>query len=134
MGQFGDGSGQLHADRAIADQHKRQERLAQPGIRFIFCRFKRAQDLTSQREGLLEGFEARSQALPLLMTEVVAGSSRRQDQVIIRDRLCCRQLLPVRLLCFGKHLPEDLQAVLSRARSGFDEHSARQMWINDNVW
>ena len=83
MGELDERSGHLDAGRAGADQDKRQQALADLGVRHVFSLFEGEQNAAADQGGVVDRFEPWRQPRPVIVAEIGVLRSGRQDQVIV---------------------------------------------------
>ena len=84
-------AGELAAGRAGAHQHEREQLLARGRVVFLVGLLEGADDAAPQELGVCQRLHARRQRRPFVVTEVAAMHARRQDQVVVGDRLRSRR-------------------------------------------
>src|SRR6266542_2937728 len=84
-GNLADGSRELGARRAAADQHESQEGPSPAGARFPLGLLEGEEDPSPDLEGILQVLQSRRARLPLLVSEVGMPRSGCEDEEVVSD-------------------------------------------------
>ena len=89
-GDLGDLARHLHAGRAGADDHERQQRCAPGGVVLELSGLERRQDLAPDRQRPLERLQLGGRLTPFVVSEVVVLGAAGDDQGVVGDGLRLR--------------------------------------------
>jgi hypothetical protein len=112
-GDLGERPGELDAGRAATDDHEGELAVALGLVSAPLGRLEGEQDPAADHQGVLEALEAGGDRLPLVVAEVGMADARREDQVVVGDRLAGDVDLAgdgVDPLDFGEQRPQVLLA------------------------
>ena len=127
---FSKSPGKFHAGRAAADNNKIKRYLAFAAGRLAFCQLERQQNAAADFNGIFDGFQAGSQSLPFVVSEIGVASAGGNDKVVVGNR-CIGQLynVPVEIkindvakknlhVLVSAQDPSDRSGNLARRKSG----------------
>jgi hypothetical protein len=119
MGELGDGARHLHARRAGADHHERQETPARFGVVGLLGLFEGRQDAAADEGGVVDLLQRRRHALPLVVAEIGVSRAGGQHQHVVGD-FAVLQLHDAALAVDAAHPAQDHPHVCCLAQDGAD--------------
>ena len=80
-----DGSGELDAGRAAADDDEVERRMGSGLLHLAFGQFKGEKDTATDLGGILDSLEAGGELCPVVVAEVGVGGAGGEDEVVVLE-------------------------------------------------